>query len=103
MTDYLILSLSLVIVSILILVRLRIKPGNMWVLLITASILLIMMLIFDTYLTALPIVWYNNKSILGLKLGTIPIEDFGYLIASIILVPALFKFFSEQGRDDKKR
>jgi lycopene cyclase domain-containing protein len=61
--------------------------------LITFAILLPAMLIFNGYLTSLPIVSYNNSSILAVKIGSIPIEDFSYLIASVILVPAIFNYF----------
>ena len=39
---------------------------------------------------------YNNVSMLNLKLGSIPIEDFGYLVAVVILVPALFEKFDNE-------
>jgi lycopene cyclase domain-containing protein len=61
--------------------------------LITFAILLPAMLIFNGYLTSLPIVIYNKNLILGIKIGSIPIEDFSYLIASVILVPAIFNYF----------
>ena len=61
--------------------------------LITFAILLPAMLIFNGYLTSLPIVSYNNSSILAVKIGSIPIEDFSYLIAAVILVPAIFNYF----------
>ncbi len=93
MTDYLVLAISLVVVSILILVRLRTSLPNPKVLFIIGCVLLLAMLIFDTYLTKLPIVMYNNSSILGIRIGTIPIEDFSYLIAAVLLVPALFEYF----------
>lgn len=93
MTSYLVLTMSLVVVSVLVLMRLRITPPRPKVLLMIGAILLIAMLIFDSYLTSLPIVMYNNKSILGIKIGTIPVEDFGYLVAVILLVPALFEYF----------
>ena len=61
--------------------------------LITFAILLPAMLIFNGYMTSLPIVSYNNSSILAIKIGSIPIEDFSYLIAVVILVPAIFNYF----------
>ena len=54
------------------------------------------MVVFDSYLTRIPIVMYNNVSMLNLKLGSIPIEDFGYLVAVVILVPALFEKFDNE-------
>lgn len=58
--------------------------------------MLLAMVVFDSYLTRIPIVMYNNVSMLNLKLGSIPIEDFGYLVAVVILVPALFEKFDNE-------
>ncbi len=58
--------------------------------------MLFAMVVFDSYLTRIPIVMYNNVSMLNLKLGSIPIEDFGYLVAVVILVPALFEKFDNE-------
>ena len=57
----------------------------------TAIVSLVAMLIFNTYLTALPIVVYNMNSILGIKIFTFPIEDIGYLIMVLLLLPPLFE------------
>jgi lycopene cyclase domain-containing protein len=40
-------------------------------------------LIFNTVLTALPVVEYNSKAIWGLRVGTIPLEDFFYNYAML--------------------
>lgn len=65
-------------------------------LLVLMAALVISMIVFDTYLTSLPIVLYNGNSILGLRVGSIPIEDFGYLIVVVVLIPALFELFSNE-------
>lgn len=96
MYSYLILSMSLILVSVLLFVRLRLRIVNPKILVILTIIMLIMMLFFDTYLTSLPIVMYNNSLTLGIKIGSIPIEDFGYLVAVIILIPALYEKFNEE-------
>ncbi len=59
------------------------------------------MLIFDTYLTALPIVEYNKNLVLGIRIGSIPIEDFGYLLVVVLLGPALLERFI-QNEERKK-
>lgn len=41
----------------------------------------LMTLIFNSYLTARPVVTYAADAIIGLRIGTIPIEDFVYGIA----------------------
>ncbi|CUT04727.1 lycopene cyclase domain-containing protein, partial [Candidatus Kryptobacter tengchongensis] len=42
--------------------------------------------------TAEPIVWYNENAILGIRVLTIPIEDFLYAFSLIILNIALVDF-----------
>ena len=63
---------------------------RLWFLLIPV---LILTSIFDNILTALPIVTYIPNHILGLHIGTVPVEDFAYAIAAVILVPALNRKF----------
>ena len=96
MFSYLLLSLGLVAISILILITFRLKLPRPFILYTLSFILLSAMLIADTYLTALPIVVYNSKAILGVRLGSIPLEDFGYLIVVVLLVPALFAYFHHE-------
>ncbi len=69
----------------------------------TAIVSLVAMLIFNTYLTALPIVVYNMNSILGIKIFTFPIEDIGYLIMVLLLLPPLFEKLANEKRDDNKK
>ena len=39
---------------------------------------------------------YNSNHILGVKLGSIPIEDFSYLIAAVIIVPVVYELMSDE-------
>ncbi len=67
------------------------KPKlNLKALIITFGILGACMLVFNTYLTALPIVRYNSERILGIHIGTMPVEDFCYLVVATILTPSLY-------------
>jgi lycopene cyclase domain-containing protein len=50
-------------------------------------------LIFNGYLTGRPVVLYGEAYQLGLRIGTIPIEDFGYGISLIFLVTVLYEKF----------
>ncbi len=93
MFSYLLLALSLTAISLLIIILLKLKLPGFKLLLTVFLILAVAMILFDTYLTALAVVLYNNKSILGLRIGSIPVEDFSYLIAVVLLIPALFEFF----------
>ncbi len=77
----------------------RLKFKYKKALLVLMVVLVLCMIVFDTYLTSLPIVLYNSNSILGLRVGTIPVEDFGYLIVAVVLAPALFELFSNEEKD----
>jgi lycopene cyclase domain-containing protein len=55
------------------------------------GILMILILIFNSYLTARPIVLYDYEYKLDWQIFTIPIEDFGYGLALILLNTILFE------------
>ncbi|MFO0862515.1 MAG: lycopene cyclase domain-containing protein [Candidatus Saccharibacteria bacterium] len=95
----LILVLLLVAVVILSIFRLRL-PIRKTILLMLIPLTLAM-LVFDGYLTALPIVEYNKNLVLGIHIGSIPIEDFGYLLVVVLLGPALFERFIHN--DNRKK
>lgn len=62
-------------------------------LVITLIALYVMMVIFNTYLTALPIVEYNPAYILGIYIVTWPVEDIAYLLVALFLAPGLYGAF----------
>lgn len=99
MFSYMILALSLITISALIIALLRLPLPSRKILIMIIIILALAMLIFDGYLTALPIVLYNSKSVLAFRLGSIPLEDFSYLIVVVLLVPALFEKFHHGKKD----
>jgi lycopene cyclase domain-containing protein len=49
-------------------------------------------MIFNGYLTSRPVVLYNPTMQLDIRIGTIPIEDFGYGAALILLVTIIFEY-----------
>ncbi|MEI6477801.1 MAG: lycopene cyclase domain-containing protein [bacterium] len=55
--------------------------------------LVVMTLVADMLLTALPIVRYDASRISGLHLGTIPIEDFAYVFVAVILTRSIIRFY----------
>lgn len=57
-----------------------IKSKQYWIWL---AICYVPFLIINTVLTALPVVEYNSKAIWGLRVGTIPLEDFFYNYAML--------------------
>lgn len=103
MIRYLAFSLLLIVIALEIHRFLRIGWSNWRTLLVLGAVLFILMLIFDTYLTALPIVEYNKSLVLGLHIGTIPLEDFSYLIVVIIAGPALFEYFKKTNEESRKK
>ncbi len=93
MYKYLGLIFTLLVTTGLILFFLKLKLPNRRIIVWLTVLLTLAMLVFDSYLTALPIVEYNKNLVLGIHIGPIPIEDFGYLIVIILLGPALFERF----------
>ena len=64
------------IVSVMVLAAIgRFHSKQFWVF---QGFLLIAFLVGNTFLTLPPIVSYNSEAITGLRIGTIPIEDFAY-------------------------
>jgi lycopene cyclase domain-containing protein len=103
MFKYSLLILLCFVISFFIALIYKLKPkftkaNNYTILVALAS-----MLIFDTYLTALPIVMYNVNLTLKLNIFTFPIEDIGYLIVATILLPLLFEKLSNEKRISKNR
>ncbi|TDG34841.1 lycopene cyclase domain-containing protein [Pedobacter changchengzhani] len=53
--------------------------------------------IVNGFLTSIPVVLYNNKENLGVRVGTIPLEDHFYLMALLLMNIYLFEFFKSRG------
>jgi lycopene cyclase domain-containing protein len=60
--------------------------------LITYSISIIPMLLVNGLLTGLPVVIYNNAENLGIRIGTIPIEDFLYGAMLLLMNIGLYEW-----------
>lgn len=57
------------------------------------GISMLFMLVFNGYLTWRPVVLYNEAFLLGFRIYTIPIEDFGYGFALILMNTILYEYF----------
>jgi lycopene cyclase domain-containing protein len=51
----------------------------------------ILIMMFNTYLTWRPVVLYGEQYQLGVRLGTIPVEDFGYGISHLLLAAIVYE------------
>lgn len=66
-------------------------------LLVYLGALAFFILLFNGYLTARPVVLYDEQYQLGWRVGTIPIEDFGYGFALILLVTLVYEKLKKRG------
>jgi lycopene cyclase domain-containing protein len=86
-------SVSLLAAALLLLHAALIRPLWMSRFIVAYSALLLPFLIVNGILTGAgldePIVWYNNAENLGIRVGTIPVEDFLYALL-LILLPITF-------------
>ena len=60
---------------------------------VTLCILIACTAVFDSLIIAAGIVDYDTTKILGMYIGTAPIEDFMYALLAAAIVPALWKGF----------
>lgn len=55
------------------------------------------MLIVNGLLTSKPVVYYNPNEIIGLRLGSIPVEDFLYNMTMMLMCVGLYEWFNRLG------
>ena len=65
---------------------------------VTLCIMIACTAIFDSLIIAAGIVDYDTTKILGIYIGTAPLEDFMYALLAAVIVPALWKGFGSYGR-----
>jgi len=54
--------------------------------------------IINGILTSLPVVLYNDTQNMGMRLGTIPVEDHFYLMALLLMNIGLFEYFKSKAK-----
>jgi lycopene cyclase domain-containing protein len=59
-------------------------------------VVLVPFYIINGILTSLPVVMYNNAENLGLRLGTIPVEDHFYLAALLLMNIGIYEYFKSR-------
>jgi lycopene cyclase domain-containing protein len=60
---------------------------------------LIPFFIVNGLLTAIPVVTYNDTENLGIRIGTIPIEDTVYMLLMLLMNTTLFEYFKEKQKN----
>jgi lycopene cyclase domain-containing protein len=55
--------------------------------------------VFDNVIVGTGIVAYDPSRISGLRLGVMPVEDFSYALAAIVLLPSLWALLTPRRRD----
>ena len=63
---------------------------------LTYFVHLIPFFIINGVLTALPVVRYNNSENLGIRIGTIPIEDTVYSMLLLLTVIGIYEYFNQK-------
>ena len=99
MLTYLLLNVIFFGVVLVVLLSL-IRPKHSRHILITIGILLVCTALFDSLIVSLGIVAYDHTKLLGISIGSAPVEDFFYAILAGFMIPLLWKL---AGTYDKKR
>lgn len=69
--------------------------AEFWVFL---SVIAVFKLAVNGYLTATNIVVYNPSTFLGIRLGSIPLEDFLFGFSMVSMTIIFWEFFKKEGR-----
>lgn len=90
-------SCGFFLIAALFLDRSLLKSRQYWLWL---AICYIPFLIFNSILTALPVVQYNSAAIWGVRVGTIPLEDFFYNYSMLSFYLLFYRVRAKEGRTE---
>ena len=76
--------------------------GLIWKYASTLIVLLVFTAIFDNLIVGLGIVAYDPAKLSGLYIGVVPIEDFAYSVAAVLVLPTLWGVLGHLKRNDTK-
>ena len=94
--NYLILNLIFLAVSLL---ALLLVPMNRWPAYLVGILPMVALTaIFDNLIIAAGIVDYDMTKITGLTVGLVPVEDFAYTIAAVLIVPSVWSAMIKRKR-----
>jgi lycopene cyclase domain-containing protein len=65
--------------------------------------LVLLTAVFDNVIVGTGVVAYDPDRISGLRLGVMPVEDFAYAIAAIVLLPSLWTLLGAGRRGPRER
>jgi lycopene cyclase domain-containing protein len=86
--NYLTLNLMFLGLSLL---ALLLVPRNRWPAYLVGMLPMILITaLFDNLIVAAGIVGYDSSKISGILVGMVPIEDFAYTIAAVLIVPSVW-------------
>ncbi|MDR6970941.1 lycopene cyclase domain-containing protein [Leifsonia shinshuensis] len=102
---YLLLSLVFLLVAAAVLaVALALAPDRArlvrrwWApVLIAGVVVLVLTAVFDNVMIVAGFMTYADAHIAGVKLGLVPVEDFAYPLAALLLLPALWLLTRRRG------
>ena len=95
MATYIILNLIFIIVVCAALGVTPKRPSK--ALLVTFITLFILTAVFDNLIIGMQIVDYNPAKILGISIGSAPIEDFMYAVLAVVLVTTVWHRLEKHG------
>ena len=93
--DYLLLNLVFTVIAFALAWPLR-KSVSRKIAIPAGVILLLVTAVFDNLIVTSGVVAYEESKILGLRIVSAPIEDFGYVIVGVWLIPALWSYFARK-------
>lgn len=70
---------------------------------LTYGISIIPFMIVNGVLTAFPVVIYNNSQNLSIRLMTIPVEDFAYLMSMMLIVTMVYEYILRRKKNFSRR
>ncbi len=85
------LVLVAIFLGVAVLVALVVRPPVRWsAALVAAAVMFTLTAVFDNVMISAGLFEYGNKQLLGLRIGRAPVEDFGYPLVALVLLPALW-------------
>jgi lycopene cyclase domain-containing protein len=68
---------------------------------LSGLVLIVLTSVFDNLMIAAGFMSYRADKISGVRIGAVPLEDFAYPIAALIVLPSLWVLFGRGRRNDR--